>query len=254
MSHSEKTGMKKKTAPAVPARSMTIDYLKALAILLVVVGHCVQTGSGTDFFVKGLYYDNIVYKLIYSFHMPLFMLISGYLFSVSAGRAEFKAVLVKKLRTLLLPLLAWTLVFELMMLAVRVCTGEAAFSKWLPMSILNGEPLRQMGIDVFRFAVGLAGSVFVMLSFLKLKKLVLPKKELPFFAYIGKSSFGIYIIQMYLFTYWGGYILPMLDGAAKGPGFLLTTAEAMLLLGFCLGLVYLIRRSKPLDRLLLGGR
>lgn len=57
-----------------------IDYLKGIAILLVLVGHCVQYGSGAAFFENADYLDNIIMKVIYSFHMPLFIAISGYLF------------------------------------------------------------------------------------------------------------------------------------------------------------------------------
>ncbi len=43
-----------------------IDRMKGLAIILVVVGHLLKTGE-----------DGIVYQFIYSFHMPLFMFLSG---------------------------------------------------------------------------------------------------------------------------------------------------------------------------------
>lgn len=71
----EKTDEKKKNA--------FIDYLKGIAILLVLVGHCVQYGSGAAFLENDEYWNNIVMKVIYSFHMPLFIAISGYLFSFS---------------------------------------------------------------------------------------------------------------------------------------------------------------------------
>lgn len=57
-----------------------IDCLKGIAILLVLVGHCVQYGSGAAFLESSAYWNNIVMKVIYSFHMPLFIAISGYLF------------------------------------------------------------------------------------------------------------------------------------------------------------------------------
>lgn len=57
-----------------------IDYVKGIAILLVLVGHCIQYGSGASFLENGEYWNNIVMKVIYSFHMPLFIAVSGYLF------------------------------------------------------------------------------------------------------------------------------------------------------------------------------
>ena len=51
-------------------RIYTIDALKGLAILLVVLGHSFQ--GNIDHFD-----DNVVFNFIYSFHMPLFMFLAG---------------------------------------------------------------------------------------------------------------------------------------------------------------------------------
>ena len=48
-----------------------IDFLKGFTILLVILGHCIQYND-RDF------ENNIVFRYIYSFHMPLFMFFSGY--------------------------------------------------------------------------------------------------------------------------------------------------------------------------------
>ena len=53
-------------------RDVVIDVLKGIAVLAVLLGHAIQRGLVVD------YYDNIMFKVIYSFHMPLFMLLSGY--------------------------------------------------------------------------------------------------------------------------------------------------------------------------------
>lgn len=61
-------------------RDTFIDYLKGIAIILMLIGHCIQYGSGSVFLIDELYWENAVMKVIYSFHMPLFIAISGYLF------------------------------------------------------------------------------------------------------------------------------------------------------------------------------
>ena len=64
-------------------------------------GHCIQyciTGSGLDFF------ENSVFRFIYSFHMPLFMLISGYLFHSTFSRRSLKELLVYRTQSLLQPI------------------------------------------------------------------------------------------------------------------------------------------------------
>ena len=47
-------------------RFLYIDNLKGFAILLVFLGHCIQ------FRMPG-YDDNMAFRFIYSFHMPLFL-------------------------------------------------------------------------------------------------------------------------------------------------------------------------------------
>lgn len=71
-----------------PLISGYIDALKGIAIVLMFWGHVVQYGNGgqIDFF------DNTVFKTIYTFHMPLFMLISGYLFSFSSKKKRLKRI------------------------------------------------------------------------------------------------------------------------------------------------------------------
>ena len=50
-----------------------LDSLKAILILLVVLGHAVQFNDTEH------YANSILFRFIYSFHMPLFFFISGYL-------------------------------------------------------------------------------------------------------------------------------------------------------------------------------
>lgn len=53
------------------SRNTVVDASKGLAILLVVVGHVLQSHLPRPD-------DNCVYRIIYSFHMPLFFLLSGW--------------------------------------------------------------------------------------------------------------------------------------------------------------------------------
>lgn len=62
------------------SRNLLIDFMRGIAICLVVLGHNIQYGSGRNFLVSSDFYNNSVFKLIYSFHMPLFALIAGYVF------------------------------------------------------------------------------------------------------------------------------------------------------------------------------
>ena len=77
-----------------------MDAVKAFAIFLVVMGHAVQYISGTDF------WNNPIYQIIYSVHMPLFFVISGFFF-VGQQNKSFKEFLSRKVMTLLLPCVVW---------------------------------------------------------------------------------------------------------------------------------------------------
>lgn len=68
-----------------------IDFLKAIVIYLVVLGHIIQN-----------YASNLwtIYDLILSFHMPLFALLSGLFFSCSQKASAF---MLSKIKGLVLP-------------------------------------------------------------------------------------------------------------------------------------------------------
>lgn len=53
-------------------RNVLLDVLKGFAIFLVVMGHAIQYNQ-VDFDT------NPVFRFIYSFHMPLFMFVSGFI-------------------------------------------------------------------------------------------------------------------------------------------------------------------------------
>lgn len=76
-----------------------VSFLQVFAIILVVIGHSFYHHE-----------DNLVYEWIYSFHMPLFFFISGYLLQYSVKRSGKPLgkyfgvrVLAKKAKRLLLP-------------------------------------------------------------------------------------------------------------------------------------------------------
>lgn len=80
----------------VRSRLEWMDALKLYTIFLVLWGHSIQH------FLSSEYYDEPVYRFIYSFHMPLFMTISGF-FGAKLVTRKFTDVLIRKSRQLLLP-------------------------------------------------------------------------------------------------------------------------------------------------------
>lgn len=83
------------------------DIIKGLAIILVVIGHCIQYGSGQSYIDNRLFFDNPVFKIIYSFHMPLFIFVSGYFYESSLQKYSIKELIFKKLQAIAIPLISW---------------------------------------------------------------------------------------------------------------------------------------------------
>lgn len=87
-------------------RMIWMDLLKLFAIFLVLWGHSVQhlLKSPID------PWDRPLYKFIYAFHMPLFMMIAGY-FATGVTKLRFKDFITKRSRQLLLPLVSFVILY-----------------------------------------------------------------------------------------------------------------------------------------------
>jgi fucose 4-O-acetylase-like acetyltransferase len=98
-------------------REVFLDIAKGLAIILVVVGHVIQ-GSSENF-------DDLMwFKIIYSFHMPLFIFLSGAVAAivikperveqgVKASLELAKSKILKAMIRLLLPFVSWCVINQL---------------------------------------------------------------------------------------------------------------------------------------------
>ena len=78
-------------------RSVFIDISKAICIILVVLGHF------QPFFSPKWYI--MLIDVIYTFHMPLFMFASGYLYALTKRNESYLSFMLKKIRRLVVPYL-----------------------------------------------------------------------------------------------------------------------------------------------------
>lgn len=67
-----------------------IDALKGFAILSVVIGHCIADSISSQTFPQYAALLQMMYDAIYSFHMPLFFMISGYVFYLTKSYRKWK--------------------------------------------------------------------------------------------------------------------------------------------------------------------
>lgn len=94
-------------------RNHYFDLLKGVAIILVVLGHSIQI-LDVD------YYGNPVFRLIYMFHMPLFIFISGYFLYPSVQKLSLSNYLVKQIKHLGYPIFFWGLFSCVLMLLSKL--------------------------------------------------------------------------------------------------------------------------------------
>ena len=87
-------------------RNQTLDIAKGLLIILVVFGHSIQYGFGYLYCEEERFFDNIFFRCIYTFHMPLFMLISGYLFYFT-NKKSYKRILVSRFTSVGIPFMVY---------------------------------------------------------------------------------------------------------------------------------------------------
>lgn len=113
------------TAPQSKQRITYLDTARCLGILLVLLGHCLQYTGPSEAF-----WSNRAWLFVYSFHMPLFMTISGFFFGNSLNK-PLDALLKSKFVQLLLPCAVWSVLF------VGLYTGAYALAyhtlRWPPL-------------------------------------------------------------------------------------------------------------------------
>lgn len=109
------------------SRILLFDLLKAFAIFLVVWGHVIQ------YFLSSDSQTEPVYRFIYAFHMPLFMMVSGYFAGSSLDRPVLP-MLRKRFMQLIVPCVTWGLVLYVTQLEA---IAPARASDYSPAGLLH---------------------------------------------------------------------------------------------------------------------
>ncbi len=102
-----------RTAAGAPAARPSLEWIsiaKGIGIILVVIGHFDPAGSPAYWLGMRL--------VIYSFHMPLFFVLSGYLYV--HGKYPYRVLVENKVRRLLYPFITIAVVFAL----IKVAAGH----------------------------------------------------------------------------------------------------------------------------------
>ncbi len=99
-------------------RIQYLDVTKCFAIFCVILGHVIQWTCPTD-----PYLTNTTFQFIYSFHMPLFMTVSGFFIGKTFSQSPI-GFLYGRSRRLLLPVLSFCTVYFLSYLFLHLLTGR----------------------------------------------------------------------------------------------------------------------------------
>lgn len=99
------------------------DFLRGVAIFLVVLGHVIQ-------WMDADWKHNALFIGIYSFHMPLFMFVSGYFLRNNLREVPLLKWTLQKLRQLLLPSFTNSLIYSALLLLTIYLGFSHRTPKW----------------------------------------------------------------------------------------------------------------------------
>lgn len=107
-------------------------------MFLMVWGHAIQCGNGQLFITNQTYFSDLIFRAIYSFHMPLFSILAGYLLYSSLMFKSSQEVMKKRVVSLGLPIVTWgTVDFIIELINSEACQGIIGTIKLLIYSFLG---------------------------------------------------------------------------------------------------------------------
>lgn len=105
-----------------------------MAIILVVYGHVIEHGMAPN---GGAFFLNPVFKVIYTFHMPLFVFISGYLMAFSLNKRSPGEVFKTKCNSLLVPFVSLGILGIILSYFLNIIFGKSPAAVNFSQDLLN---------------------------------------------------------------------------------------------------------------------
>ena len=186
-------------------KNLTIDITRGIAIILVVYGHVIEHSmapwSSQDFF------QNPVFKIVYTFHMPLFVFISGYLMANSLNRNSVGDVFKARCKSLLVPFVSLSLLGCIVAYVLNIIFGNNTGRIDIAGDLVNQlllNPVVWFLITLFILSSALLCSVmlekrFGMIIFVFIYFLIM---AIPFNNYCA-----LYYVKWFYLFYLAGYFL-----------------------------------------------
>ncbi|MBR2523785.1 MAG: acyltransferase family protein [Clostridiales bacterium] len=191
-------------------RKRQIDLLRGLAIFLMLWGHCIQYCCGGQFD----FFGDQVFKVIYSFHMPLLMLISGYLFSFSEQKRNMTELIGHKVKTLLYPVLTYTV------LNLVLTKGVIAVITGTPGLLLETPPLTELWFLWSVLACSIVLTVAVKATGRPVLRIMLVLTGFFVVALFPCNTMNVYMYPYFVLGYYYARYEDRLTGIRKPVGIL----------------------------------
>lgn len=205
MSHMKDNVIKKlQIAPEVsegrqkPPYNVTFGILSALAILMIVAGH-----AGYDILTVGGLFP------YYSFHVPLFLFISGYFYREEEEERPF-LYLKKKARRLLVPYFIWNVIYGVIAWALRTF-GGFSMGEGISLKTLFVSPFLNGYQFIYHYAAWFVPVLFLIEMMNLCMRLVLKRLHLnsEWLILIGTLAVGMAVVQLAIGGHvWGLYKTP----------------------------------------------
>lgn len=195
------------------SRIYEYDVMKSLSILLVVLGHSYYLGShGAT--VEGIvsisdnaivwFFNSVINPIIYSFHMPLYMFISGAL-AYGKGKKNFKDFVRGRFKRLMIPFFVCNLLYAVPLRYFSgYYEGKGLFSAYLDSIILMRTPAHLWFLYILFF-------LSIIFSYIEKKKwedkkiLLLVVLGLYFIHdYMPGGAYGLYKLTQHAIFYYCG--------------------------------------------------
>ena len=197
-------------------RKKDLDILKGFAILCVVLGHVICL-----VYDKNNYTNNLIFRFCYSFHMPLFFTISGYL----DGKKDINNLWVeKKIDRLFRPWLIWTCI-EVISGILFNYSFESVFKStplWFLINLFLFNIILYICIrNKVSLKINLAGTIILFVFLYSILKIDILKNTILFYPFyifgytINQKNINyrykanqyallgsvLYIVSMFFYTY-----------------------------------------------------
>lgn len=174
-------------------RNLFIDAVKGILIILVIIGHSIQYGNGYFYFDHELYYNDFIFRAIYTFHMPMFMIVSGYLFGFG-NKKSLGNILLSKFKTIGVPFVVfctiiyfiWWFCNDLNNFYYSDYFRKMKINMWFLSSVMINCIIAAIITHIFKkTSIWILSALLILLFFVSDSIISAPHKYMYFFFFVG---------------------------------------------------------------------